>query len=389
MLPARCARRSLAPEPTRTRRRTIDARMEESPMPSAHYYEQSFYVSAWQNIVDVNAELIIIPLNGLSPDLEGFAFENADGTFTAWLGEDVALGWPEGIVSGTVQVVFRLSSLDNLDPENTIARVSGLYNAIDVYNAYRSGGDAFFLNLFGGDVHVEIDSPASLGPLAQSPLIETYGGDDVVSGSIWADTIYAGGGNDEVHGDRGDDTIYGEDGNDTIYGGRGRDVISGGDGHDWIEGGDGVDEIEGGWGYDFLFGDDGIDTIHGNGGFDHLYGGDGGDELFGGDGDDWIYGDNGNDTIEGGDGEDHIEGALHDDNLYGGGGVDTIEGGDGDDTIEGGGDHDHITGGQGRDQISGGDGADRIWGDEGNDELRGNDGDDVMYGRVRRETGGR
>jgi hypothetical protein len=113
-------------------------------MPTAHYYEQSFYVSAWQNIVDVNAGLITIPLNSLSPGLGGFAFENVDGTYTVWLGEDVNLGWPDGIVSGTVQAVFRLSSLDNLDLENTIARVSGLYDAIDVYNAYRSGGDAFF-----------------------------------------------------------------------------------------------------------------------------------------------------------------------------------------------------------------------------------------------------
>ena len=270
-------------------------------MPNVTYYEHSFLVPFWQNVVDWNAALIAVPLGTVSGSLSGFAFENVGGTYTVFLGTDIVVG--EGApISGTVTAIVHRTSLDAFGTIDAI--ISGSFAATDVYQAYRVGGDEFFSSVFSGGDTVDILSPASLGPLAQSPLIETHGGDDIVSGSIWADTIYAGGGNDEVHGDRGNDTIYGEDGNDTIYGGRGGDVISGGDGHDWIEGGDGVDEIDGGWGYDFLFGDDGIDTIHGNGGFDHLYGGDGGDELFGGDGDDWIYGDNGNDTIEGGDGED-------------------------------------------------------------------------------------
>ena len=273
-------------------------------MPNVTYYEHSFLVPFWQNVVDWNAALIAVPLGTVSGSLSGFAFENVGGTYTVFLGTDIVVG--EGApISGTVTAIVHRTSLDAFGTIDAI--ISGSFAATDVYQAYRAGGDEFFSSVFSGGDTVDILSPASLGPLAQSSLIETHGGDDVVSGSIWADTIYAGGGNDEVHGDRGNDTIYGEDGNDTIYGGRGGDVISGGDGHDWIEGGDGVDEIDGGWGYDFLFGDDGIDTIHGNGGFDHLYGGDGGDKLFGGDGDDWIYGDNGNDTIEGGDGEDHLK----------------------------------------------------------------------------------
>ena len=123
-------------------------------MPTAHYYKQSFYVHAWQNIVDVNAPLIEIPVGMFGPFLSGFAFENVDGTFTVSLGQGVAVGG-DNTVSGSVGGVYRLSSLDNLAPENTIAFVGDWYGAIDVYNAYRSGGDAFLLTLFGGDVHFD------------------------------------------------------------------------------------------------------------------------------------------------------------------------------------------------------------------------------------------
>jgi Ca2+-binding RTX toxin-like protein len=328
-------------------------------MPTAHYYEQSFYEFPWQYVVDVNSPLTIIPLNLLSPDLEGFAFENVDGTHTVWLGEDVALGWPDGIVSGTVQVVFRLSSLDSLDLDNTIARVSGSYNAIDIYNAYHSGGDAFLLTLFGGDVHFEIDSPASLGALGQSPPIETYYGDDVVFGSIYADTIIAGQGDDEVHGDRGNDTIHGYAGRDYLYGGRGRDdifggagndVIEGGDGADWIEGDEGHDSIQGNGGDDTILGGSDDDTIHGGTGSDHLMGGDGGDHLSGGQ-------DSAADTLEGGDGNDV---------LLGGGGADVLRGG-------------ASAGGSNLDILDGGDGSDLLYGDDGTDLIVAGRGDDVIF----------
>jgi Ca2+-binding RTX toxin-like protein len=284
-------------------------------MPTAHYFRQSFYVPAWQNIVDVNAGLIEIPVGMFSPFLSGFAFENVDGTFTVCLGQGVGIAGDT--ISGTVGGVYRLSSLDDLSPENTIAFVGDWYSAIDVYNAYHSGGDAFLLTLFGGDVHFEIDSPASLGPLGQSPLIETYYGDDVVFGSIYADTIIAGQGDDEVHGDRGNDTIHGYSGHDHLYGGRGRDQIFGGAGDDVIEGGDGADTIEGGEGYDRIEGNDGDDTISGDSDNDFIDGGAGVDHLTGGDGDDHLVGGVGADTLEGGDGSDV---------LAGGDGADVIRG---------------------------------------------------------------
>jgi Ca2+-binding RTX toxin-like protein len=296
-------------------------------------YERSFLIPFWQNVVDWNAALIAVRLGTVSGSLSGFAFENVDGTYTVFLGTDIVLG-ENGPVSGTVTQIVHRSSLD---PFGTIdALITDSFSATGVYEAYRGGGDEFFSSFLSGGDTVDILSPASLGALAQSPLIETYGGNDVVDGSIWADTIYAGGGNDEVHGDRGDDTIYGGDGNDTLYGGRGRDEIFGGDGHDWIEGGDGADYIEGGWGRDFLYGNDGDDVIYGSVGFDHLYGGDGRDELFGGDGDDRIEGGDGDDTLVGGDGGDLMYGGSGDDTLWGGGGNDYFSDADGDDTFIGG-----------------------------------------------------
>jgi Ca2+-binding RTX toxin-like protein len=364
-------------------------------MPNVTYYEHSFLVPVWQNVVDWNAALIAVPLGTVSGSLSGFAFENVGGTYTVFLGTDIVVG--EGApISGTVTAIVHRTSLDAFGTIDAI--ISGSFAATDVYQAYRAGGDEFFSSVFSGGDTVDILSPASLGPLAQSPLIETHGGDDVVSGSIWADTIYAGGGNDEVHGDRGDDeihgngghdliygdrgddTIYGGDGNDTIYGGRGRDEIIGGDGHDWIEGGDDVDWIYGGRGIDFLFGNDGNDHVYGEGGTDVIYGGRGGDDIHGGDGDDQIYGEDGDDYIEGGRGADLLIGEAGSDEIWGGGSNDRIFGGDGfpfDTDIHAA--TDYLHGEEGNDEIYGEGGDDFIWGGNGNDTIDGGPGFDTAF----------
>jgi len=369
-------------------------------MATVTYYEQSFLVPFWQNIIDFNAALIAVPLGTVSGSLSGFAFENVGGSWTLLLGTDIAFG--EGVpISGTVTAIVHRTSLDAFGTIDAI--ISGSFAATDVYQAYRAGGDEFFSSVFSGGDTVDIRSPASLGPLAESPLIETYGGDDLVLGSIWADTIYAGGGNDEVHGDRGndeihgnggydliygdrgDDTIDGGDGNDTIYGGRGRDEIFGGDGHDWIEGGDDVDWIHGGSGIDFLFGNDGNDHVYGEGGTDVIYGGRGGDDLHGGDDDDQIYGDDGGDDIEGGRGADLLIGEAGSDEIWGGGGNDRIFGGDGvpwDTDIHAA--TDYLHGEEGNDEIYGEGGDDFIWGGNGSDTIDGGPGfDTAFYNRPR------
>ena len=101
-------------------------------------------------------------------------------------------------------------------------------------------------------------------------------GNNVLTGTVFRDTI---------EGLGGDDTIDGRDADDTLDGGTGNDTIDGGDGDDTIHGGDSgetEDEI------DWLFGDSGNDIIHGDDGWDNLYGGTGNDELYGGDGADLI-----------------------------------------------------------------------------------------------------
>jgi len=364
-------------------------------------YANSFLVPVWRHVIDWNAELIPVPLGTVADVLSGFAFENVDGTWTVLLGTNIVVG-ESAPISGTVTTIRRLPSLD---ASSTIdADIHNFsFSATDLYEAFRGGGAEFFSTVLSGDDIVDIRSPASLGPLAESPLIETYGGDDLVLGSIWADTIYAGGGNDEVHGDRGndeihgnggydliygdrgDDTIDGGDGNDTIYGGRGRDEIFGGDGHDWIEGGDDVDWIYGGSGIDFLFGNDGNDHVYGEGGTDVIYGGRGGDDLHGGDDDDQIYGDDGGDDIEGGRGADLLIGEAGSDEIWGGGGNDRIFGGDGvpwDTDIHAA--TDYLRGEEGNDEIYGEGGDDFIWGGNGSDTIDGGPGfDTAFYNRPR------
>jgi Ca2+-binding RTX toxin-like protein len=375
MLPAHCAT-SIACARANTNTPPHERRAHgRLAMANVTYYEHSFLVPFWQDVVDWNAALIAVPLGTVSGSLSGFAFENVGGTWTFFLGTGTDIVVGEGApISGTVTAIVHRTSLDAFGTIDAI--ISGSFAATDVYQAYRAGGDEFFSSVFSGGDTVDIHSPASLGPLAESPLIETYGGDDVVLGSIWADTIHAGGGNDEVHGDRGDDEIHGNGGYDLIYGDRGDDTIHGGDGNDTIYGGSGID---------FLFGNDGNDHVYGEGGTDVIYGGRGGDDLHGGDDDDQIYGDDGGDDIEGGRGADLLIGEAGSDEIWGGGGIDRIFGGDGvpwDTDIHAA--TDYLHGEEGNDEIYGEGGDDFIWGGNGSDTIDGGPGfDTAFYNRPR------
>lgn len=94
--------------------------------------------------------------------------------------------------------------------------------------------------------------------------VDAWGGNDLVYGSSYNDTI---------HGNGGDDTIYGYAGNDLIFGDDGFDTLSGGNGDDILVGSAGVDQLDGGLGNDFLGGgadsdfyihqlNSGVDTIN-------------------------------------------------------------------------------------------------------------------------------
>src|SRR5207302_6080368 len=127
-----------------------------------------------------------------------------------------------------------------------------------------------------------------------------------VNGNGGADTIHviASAANAIVDGGDGNDTLTGSPGADTIWGGAGNDHLNGGGGADQIFGGLGDDELtatgsvganlDGGDGDDTINGSEGDDIIHGGAGLDHIYGNGGNDTIYGEAGDDVILGGAGN-----------------------------------------------------------------------------------------------
>jgi Ca2+-binding RTX toxin-like protein len=223
-------------------------------------------------------------------------------------------------------------------------------------------------NVIGGSGNDVID--AHLSVLAPH-MLQGMAGDDTLTGSAKADTLYGGLGNDTLKGGAGADTLNGGDGNDTLQGGAGDDTINGGGPNcvvkttlvyssalctsganstspgvntldyserdsshavtvdltalvtqvgqsgelDVVTSGT-IQNIRGGAGNDTLTGDTGANIIWGGAGDDTINGGDGNDALYGEAGDDTIHGNNGDDFISGGAGAN---------SLYGDAGNDTID----------------------------------------------------------------
>ena len=234
--------------------------------------------------------------------------------------------------------------------------------------------------------------------------LEGGNGDDTLTGSLDADTLWGGDGNDRIRGGDGndiavgglgdddidgqddDDILLGNEGNDTLNGSDGDDSLSGHDGDDTLNGGNGHDSLEGGDGDDTLSGKQGDDSLAGDAGMDKLYGGIGDDYLNGGLNEDSLYGNYGDDTIGGGHGHDLISGSQGDDIINGGDGNDTIDGGEGADGISGHDGHDQTNGGGQDDTIIGGDGDDDVNGGGGRDIVLGGDGDDTINGQGAEDT---
>ncbi|HEX8225903.1 MAG TPA: Ig-like domain-containing protein [Allosphingosinicella sp.] len=139
-------------------------------------------------------------------------------------------------------------------------------------------------------------------PDGTAPAGETItgtAGDDVLVGTVGADSISALGGNDVVNGNAGADLILGGDGFDQLHGDADSDVVDGGNDDDYLWGDDGNDQLSGQAGSDNLFGDSGDDQLSGGVGEDNLDGGDGEDVLAGGDGSDFLIGGLGADVLTG------------------------------------------------------------------------------------------
>jgi uncharacterized protein (TIGR01370 family) len=152
-------------------------------------------------------------------------------------------------------------------------------------------------------------------------------GNDIITGTIFADFLAGAGGNDQISGLGGGDSLYGETGDDILFGG---------DDGDWLVGGAGNDRLEGEAGDDRGLGDSGLDQLNGGAGADILLGLADADTIDGGTEDDRLYGDLGNDAIAGGDGNDQAFGWTGNDILTGGLGNDRLAGEDGDDNVGGG-----------------------------------------------------
>ena len=115
----------------------------------------------------------------------------------------------------------------------------------------------------------------------------------------------------------GSELTTGSDLADQIAGDSERNLINSFGGNDPVTGGQGDDLIWGSYGDDQLWGDDGSatdsskggdDMIYGGPGEDYLYGQAGNDKLFGGMGDDQIWGNEGDDLLRGGPGNDILTG---------------------------------------------------------------------------------
>jgi hypothetical protein len=182
------------------------------------------------------------------------------------------------------------------------------------------------------------------------PYIDARGGDDILTGSYFADDLRGGSGNDKLSGGDGKDRLDGGSGLDSLAGGEGDDVLTvrGKEGiHDTFDGGNGTDTLKlvgavtlagfdasassieklqaGGRGLYGTYQDDAFD-LSGLTLIDCLR---------------FVDGKSGNDTLTGSQFRDHLRGGAGDDTLDGRAGNDILDGGSGRDTFVFGDGYDH------------------------------------------------
>ncbi|MFO1170420.1 MAG: calcium-binding protein [Hyphomicrobiaceae bacterium] len=215
---------------------------------------------------------------------------------------------------------------------------------------------------------------------------------DTISGLQGNDTLRGNDGNDILNGGTGNDKLFGEDGKDTLNGGAGKDTLDGGEYNDQLFGGAGNDTLRGGYDNDFVDGGAGNDLIIAGYGADNFVGGAGIDtvsyagvtgavevDLSTGNGDNAAFGDTylGIENAIGTAFSDTIYGTGDVNTLTGGAGFDHLYGSSGDDILIGGADGDTLDGGLDTDTLIGGDGSDTLEGGSGADVLNGGDGTDT------------
>ncbi len=385
---------------------------------------------------------------------------DANGTANTVM-ENAAIGTAVGITASANDP----DATDNAVSYSLASNPGGLF-AIDAVTGVVTVASAIDREVVGPTTDITVRATSADGSVADTVFTIAVGDDFVAylgtagnevlnySGSTENVYVVAMGGNDIIIGSSFADTIDGGDGDDTVVGQAGNDSLIGGLGTDWVLGGQGADSLDGGAGFDFVdysgdvvgvvvnlqwqtasgvlgseahgdliagfegaAGGSGNDTITGSGGIDYIFGGDGNDLLEGGMGGDNLEGGAGfdlvsyvNDTVGivvnlalqtatgavgsearddvlsgiegaiGGVGADTLTGGAAGTELYGWDGDDVLTGGLGDDEIFGGAGHDLINGEGGDDFLEGGLGNDALLGGSGSDTLVSGGGSDVIFG---------
>jgi len=172
---------------------------------------------------------------------------------------------------------------------------------------------------------------------------DLFAGNDYVSGSNIADSLYGFDGDDMLYANSGNDLVYGEKGNDQLFGGNGDDKLYGGAGDDWLGGDKGDDKLYGGKGFDIAsyaghlapvvvnlskgkvvkahVGANQVDKLKG---IEGVLGGLGKDKITGNSSDNKLGGDAGDDILKGKGGSDVLVGGWGSDTLIGGKGADVF-----------------------------------------------------------------
>jgi Ca2+-binding RTX toxin-like protein len=191
-------------------------------------------------------------------------------------------------------------------------------------------------------------------------------GNDILNGTIIADTIDGLGGNDRISGFAGNDLLRGQAGNDILDGGEGNDTLIGDIGADTLIGGNGIDSAS--YYYSTTAVTANLSNITLNTGeaqgdtynsIENLIGAaTANSNLTGNSSNNSLLGYAGNDTLNGGGGNDYLTSGAGNDTLNGGIDNDTLIGGAGNDTLNGDDGNDNLTGGAGNDILNGGNGID-------------------------------
>lgn len=374
-------------------------------------------------------------------------------------GDDILVGGKgnDTLVSSGGNDVFRFARGDGQDTLSTGYQSEvGRSNVLELGNGISAGavelsrsGDSLVVVVSGTEDKVTVpdffynDDPTNgYNPLQQirfsdgtawslqdivNRVLACTDGDDIRTGTAWADTISGQAGNDTLDGHGGDDVLEGSQGNDTLDGRDGNDTLDGGAGNDSLTGGTGNNV------YRFGVGDgqDNIKTSNDTtanrlnvlefkadivpSGVDVSRSGNSLVLTLAGtndtvtvedfflnddpendhnplqqikfaDGTVWTLHDIVDRMLVCTDSMDNRTGTVWADTINGGAGMDGLDGRAGNDVIDGGDDIDHLIGGDGSDRLNGGAGIDIVEGGDGNDRIDGGTDIDVLIGGAGDDT---